>query len=148
MLIYKNDDLLNSECEYIAHQCNCVTKNSKGLAKYIFDNYPESNTYIDTNYKRIQGEISVHETDNFKIINMYVQYYPGGPKYKYKNDNEQIRLFYFKKCLEKISELNINSISFSYGIGCGLAGGNWEKYEKMLSNFTKNSGINVYIYRI
>ena len=29
----------------------------------------------------------------------------------------------------------LESVAFPYGIGCGLAGGNWEEYQAMLEEF-------------
>ena len=38
-------DLLEAKEKYIAHQCNCLTQNSAGTAKAIFDKFPYANTY-------------------------------------------------------------------------------------------------------
>lgn len=123
-----NKDILLSECDFIAHQCNCVTKKSRGLAKAIFDKYPQANTYSN-NYNRILGEISIHG----KIINMYAQKYPGGSKSE-KEYND--RLKYFKSCLKKINrEFPDKSIAMPYNIGCGLAKGKWKDYKKIIKKY-------------
>ena len=42
---------------FIGHQCNCVTKDAKGLAKQIFDAFPWANDYCTD---RIPGTIKVY----------------------------------------------------------------------------------------
>ena len=45
MIVVVEGDLLSIETDYIAHQCNCVTKAARGLAKALFAKYPEANIY-------------------------------------------------------------------------------------------------------
>ena len=35
-----NQSILEANTKYIAHQCNCITSHSAGIAKRIFDKYP------------------------------------------------------------------------------------------------------------
>lgn len=160
MITIIHDDLLNSDSKYICHQCNCVTTNSRGLSKYIFDRYPECDTY-SSDYIRIPGTISVHKINNNNsdsssdsngndtkeqyIINIYGQKYPGKPKHKIYKKN---RIKWFKRCLDKISELDVDEISIPYKIGCGLAGGNWNEYLNIIKEFSRDNNISVMIYRI
>ena len=88
----------------------------------------------------------------------YSQYRMGKPNTKYyitspKTDSNYIflstykdtyshRLEYFKICLNNLLNIlltlpNITSVIFPKYIGCGLAGGNWELYEKCISNFSE-----------
>lgn len=41
MVIYKNDDLLLSDCNVICHQVNCKGVMNAGIAKSIRKRYPE-----------------------------------------------------------------------------------------------------------
>jgi O-acetyl-ADP-ribose deacetylase (regulator of RNase III) len=132
-------NLLNSKTTYIAHQCNCVSTLSSGLAQSIFCKYPYANTYTT---KRTPGTISVHRN----VINMYAQIYPG--KSKYPNDTPDLRIQYFKSCLNEISKLKGESIAFPYNIGCGLAGGDWQKYKQLIYEFSKNTTLKVYIVHL
>lgn len=154
MLIEISGDILQSESQYIAHQCNCKSTNFSGLAKAIFIKFPVSNTYqpkVDRSggeitiktVARIPGEITIHtdEIKNKSIINMYAQIYPGGP-YSYPNgvDSEDHRLSLFKQCLENISKIeNLQSIAFPHKIGCGLANGDWNKYYKLIQDFAEEN---------
>ena len=46
MISYKNKSILELDPEiYICHQCNCESVQALGLAKAIFDKYPDSDIY-------------------------------------------------------------------------------------------------------
>ena len=151
-------DLLDATENYIVHQCNCVTNQSKFVAKQIFDKYPYSNTYkMRTTSKEthsIPGTIDImgNGTNNRYVINMYSQLYPTYAKYG--NDSIKLRQEWFKKCLECIgNELNretgehTETIAMPYKIGCGSAGGNWEVYFDMIKEFSDKYDIEVMLYK-
>ena len=119
---------------FIVHQCNCVTRSAKGLAKKIFDKYPEANIYSDGTVRR-SGDVIIRG----RIINLIGQYYPGKPKYK--NDTREIRENNFNNALKKIQLIipEHSKIYFPYNIGCGLAGGNWNNNFNMIKLFAKNN---------
>lgn len=54
-------------------------------------------------------------------------------------DNKTEREAWFQLCLSKlalrIAKLKCKNITFPYLIGCGLAGGDWSKYEKMITQW-------------
>jgi O-acetyl-ADP-ribose deacetylase (regulator of RNase III) len=141
-------DILDSKDQYIAQQCNSVTDTYKGLSKSILQKYPWANFYSE---KRALGNISIkgdEEKNQRLIIGMVAQRYPGRPKYL--NDSEELRIQWFQECLNKISKIDgLKSISFPFNIGCGLAGGNWKVYKKMLEEFAlKLPGVQVNLYKI
>ena len=120
--------LLDADIQYIAHQCNCCSQNAKGLAKAIFDKYPDA--AYPKQMRRDPGAISVHN----RVINCYSQWVPGKPV---ENDTAEMRLEWFKQCLWRITKIpGIHSVALPFGIGCGLAGGNWESdYSPLLYRF-------------
>lgn len=125
ILTYKHDKKI-----IICHQTNCKTTNPKGLSKSIFDKYPEVNIYTQN---RTPGEIIFKKTNDNKIIaNMNAQNYPGKPLYETK----EYRIELFKKCIQQLEEfVNDDYIClFPIGIGCGLAGGDWQEYYKIINN--------------
>lgn len=136
-----NCDILKFECDYIVHQCNCISKGSKGLAKRIFDTFPETNIYKNRNKPDIPGTISItklelnllNSSPNFKVINLFAQYYPG--KSNRTNDSEDLRLKWFHKGLFEISKLEPKTIAFPNGIGCRLAQGKCSKILNLINNF-------------
>ena len=151
-----NQSLLEANTKYIAHQCNCITQHSAGIAKAIFDKFPYANTYQYRPWPSILGNIDVCGTEYNRItlynypsgniyssgvdkneyryvINMYVQYYPGGPKLF---DNYELRLKNLQKCLDKVANIeNLESIGFPEGMGCRLAKGFWPDYLNILEKF-------------
>lgn len=148
-----NGDALQATEEYLAHQCNCVTNASKHMAKSMFDKYPYANTYVkrsrDKSTYNTPGTIEVlgNGTNQRYIINMYSQYYPSTAKYN--NDSTNLRIQWFQQCLKHISLIpNIKNIAMPYNIGCGSAGGDWNVYFKMISDFAEKYNIDVVLYKL
>jgi O-acetyl-ADP-ribose deacetylase (regulator of RNase III) len=140
-----NADLLTSDTDYIAHQCNSSHNRNFGLSSVISKMYPKANIY-NGKYEalnRIPGTIIIRD----KVIAMIAQVSQGKPK---KPETKLSRQQLFQSCLDEIAKIpNIKSIAFPYCIGCGLAGGDWDKYLTMISNWcVVNSHINVKIYRV
>ena len=120
-------NLLDSTEDFMVQQCNCITNYPKGLAKTMFQTYPEADTYT-TGIHRMPGTIHVFG----RVVNLYGQVYPGRPRFS-KQRASRIRLF--QKGLDKILELAPSSVAFPHRIGCGLAGGDWKVYSKMIRDF-------------
>lgn len=147
-------DILEAKDRYIARQCNCTSSNYKGLSKAIVTHFPWATFYLED--KRKPGTISIKGTgDQRKIIGMYAQRYIGYPSDALHNnqrlqgpDTYALRLNWFESCLNEISMIpDIQSIGFPKNIGCGLAGGNWEDYFKLISRFAlENKHIQITIY--
>lgn len=147
-------DLLLSNEQYIAHQCNCLTQKSAGTAKAIFDQFPYSNTYADRVDPDVMGTIKIlgNGLEQRYIINMFAQYYPGKSKYPNSNiDGIKVREKAFHQCLLRIAKLpGLKSIAFPWRIGCNLGGGNWDHYLGTLTNFaqyvkaTQNTQVIIY----
>jgi hypothetical protein len=115
----------------------------------MFQKYPYANIYRERKEKSMPGHIVVkgNGKDERMVINMLAQYYPGPSKYG--NDSEEKRLQWFQDCLDEMSELISENVSFAfpYQIGCGLAGGKWGSYLAMIENFQKKHKILVCIMK-
>ena len=140
-----NDDLLDHDARYIVHQCNCISKTWSGLADAIFQKYPYSNIYQERQlgkYIHTPGEIYIRGdgANNRYIINATAQIYPGKPSSKeFLNfvDGIKDRKQFFYNCLMAIADVkDLHSVAFPYKIGCGLAGGDWKIYSKILEKFS------------
>lgn len=60
---YRDGDLLQSDTQYICHQCNCMTTRPKGLARSLFRAFPFADVYskrLQTGQEDSPGTISVH----------------------------------------------------------------------------------------
>lgn len=141
-------DILSCTAKYIAHQVNCRSKLSKGLSYDLFQKYPYANVYADGT-KRVPGNIIIRgngEDERF-VINMAAQYYPSKPK---QHDTSEARLKWFRECLVQIRYTikDLESIAFPYKIGCGLAGGDWNKYLQLLEEFAQNTDAEVYVCKL
>jgi O-acetyl-ADP-ribose deacetylase (regulator of RNase III) len=157
MLKIVNGSLLDSDCQYIAHQCNCYSRRGAGLASAIFKAFPWADVYSSRsergNNASLFGSITVHgdpkRTQRY-IINIYGQLKPGKPSPG--RDFATSRLEAFSKALNQIAEApGLESIGFTYGIDCGLAGGDWNEYEILLEGFAERvseMGVSVILYRL
>lgn len=137
-------DLLDAPTQYIAHQCNCCSRGAAGIAKQIFERFPDA--AYPRQRVRDPGTISVHSN---RVINCYAQLVPGKPC---KNDTAEMRLRWFRQCLFAITKIEgIRSVALPFGIGCGLAGGNWNReYIPLLTRFDiycQSKGIEVIMCR-
>lgn len=56
----RTGDLLQATEQYIAHQCNCVSRGARGLAKTLFAKYPHANVYQSRKSPSQPGTILVH----------------------------------------------------------------------------------------
>lgn len=165
-------DLLTCQDPVIVHQTNCVTTRGAGLAHLIFNKYPYSDVYkirkskpgnkfafkeacdtpgtIKTRSPPVVHVESVGEssigTSGPVVVNLFGQYNIGGPK----KDNYQ-REGWFKSGLDELREFMVKdgykSCAFPYKIGCGLGGGKWKNYEKMIKEFAKDVPFDVNIIR-
>jgi O-acetyl-ADP-ribose deacetylase (regulator of RNase III) len=159
-------NILDAKEKYIVQQCNCLTVKSHGLSKTLAQHYDWGDIYatrraikgrncaISTD-RAVPGTISILESpeQDKAIICMFAQWTPGKPGvYKsypeYAKDTYANRERWFKKCLEEMKKLNTEVIAFPWRIGCGLAGGNWSIYKKLLEEFSKESGIKCVLYKL
>jgi hypothetical protein len=144
---YIESDLLNYPV--IAHQCNCKTTYGAGLYNSIVAKYPYADVY-SSGLTREPGNIAVRTVQNSAtVICMFAQVFPG--KQGKRSDGKEDRLRYFSLCLGKIAKLPIPldiPIAFPYKIGCGLAGGQWRDYERLLGDFANSSGCKILIVKL
>ena len=139
--IFKSVDYTNNK-HILVHQCNCVTNSAKGLAKIVFDIYPEANIYKIRNYDiSIPGEICII----FPVVNLFGQYSPGKSN---KRETKKQRLEWFKMCLFNLKDNipdGVEHINFPWEIGCGMGGGNWDDYFALLNEFASLLPKNIYV---
>lgn len=151
-------NLLEADTQYIAHQCNCLTLKGANLSKIIFSTFPYADIYktrVRKHWKESRDKpgniiIKGNGEDKRYVINMLGQLFPGSPRYPDSvTDGYKSREKYFKECLTAILEEipNLKSIAFPWKIGCGMAGGDWNIYFKMIEDFSNCTKGDVFIYR-
>ena len=141
-------DILNSTEPVVLHQVNCKGVMGAGLAKKIRDKYPK----VYKSYKEVcnkntdtflLGKIQIVNVGNEKfIINLFAQLnYGKGERF---TDYNSLRscLFLVKKYTPR------NSIAIPWGLGCGLAGGDWVKVVEIIEEVFEGSNIEIVIYKL
>lgn len=99
---------------------------------------------------------------------LFAQFAPGKPQTYHKNitkyhgfkDDKYERIMWFMESLNNLNNQIKNlllssdvlpqniSIAFPKYIGCGLAGGDWNDYYKMIVDFGQKTGYNIYIVEL
>jgi O-acetyl-ADP-ribose deacetylase (regulator of RNase III) len=144
MLHYETGDLINEDYPVFCHQVNCKGVMGAGIAKQIKNTYPEVyKEYKDicNNDKAILGVCHFTKTHDGRIcIDMFAQ---DG----YGKDKCYTSYSAFRSCLRGIRHFltytNRNSVAFPFGIGCGLAGGDWNKIEEMIKELAVDFDVTI-----
>lgn len=146
-------DIFNSKEKYLVHQTNCISRGASGIARLIFDKFPYSNCYQNRNCSDIPGtnKIFGNGIDQRFVVNMMAQYAPGKIDELSRSDKAFMRHYYFHNCLIELAKVeNLKSVVFPAGIGCDIAGGNWEVYlgeiKEFYYNVNKTQKVDVSVY--
>lgn len=151
MTVILRGSLLTSGCPILCHQVNCRGVMDKGLARLIRLKYPKAfyeyeklcEQYKDNPADLLGTAQIVQIKPNTAIANLFAQdwYGHGGRFTDYRAlENCMIALKY------QIPE-NINIIGFPYGMGSGLAGGNWKVIKRLIDKHFDNTRYSCRIYR-
>lgn len=147
-------DVFNSGADIICHQVNCLGIMGGGIALEIRKRYPDVyNVYhkycMDhENAKDLLGKVLFCEAFSsngkmFEIANMFSQLdIGGGCKTRYDE---------LEKALKTVRDVAIRhnrSVAIPYGIGCGLAGGNWDIVYATILNVFNDTDVDVTIYKL
>jgi hypothetical protein len=163
--------------ENVVQQCNSRTTKPHGLSYDLYKEYNlcpyiltdeqkiraykrkfstgYSDEFIIQEYNRIKqnirdpvdymelGSVKVNKSERITLYSLIAQKYPGVSKYN--NDSPAMRLKWFTQALNTI---NVDVLYIPYKIGCGLAGGDWNKYKTVIEEYTHNKNVKVYICKI
>ena len=153
---------------YIVQQCCCVSTYTAGLSQAIAKKWPALNPYksrkaipgtrratLETRAE--PGTASILKTSSANLVCLYGQYGPGKPgvyrddEIEPYDDGPKARLGFFKWALEDMSSTIEDgaTLYFPHGIGCGLAGGDWDAYKSALVVFARtHPSYNVVVVRL
>lgn len=145
MITNKNGNLLEAnDVDVILHVANLFHTFGAGIAKQIKEKFPNSYKADLATKKGDKNKLGTYSFafDSGKfIVNMYAQdgfAQPGKPATDYVA---------FKKAITKIENHFIGKvIGVPHGIGCGLAGGDWNIVKGILVEIFKDKG-NLIIYK-
>lgn len=163
-IVYLNNDILNESANIICHQVNCMGVMGAGLARQIRSRFP----FVYSEYKNLCDEYkttrrklfllgkaqivdlqncrSMHSPLNdflydnsISVCNLFGQYEYGRGVH---TESDSLKAAILNLCF-LISQPNDEKlttvISVPYGLGCGLAGGNWSDIEPLIIS-TFNEG--------
>lgn len=161
--IYESN-ILDSDAQVIVlvvptSNCLKTCKKGKGLAASITERFPYADFYTNRKKDCVPGSIEMRGGKGIGrfVCAFYAQIRPGKPiegsseerssGFSNERDREEKRIQYFAKCLIALGSVkNLREVAFPYKIGCGLAGGNWEKYLNMIKEFAiSNKNVKVFI---
>lgn len=130
--------------------CNCVTTVGKGLSDSIAEKYPYADFYTNNPQRKV-GTIEIRGGGTAAerwICAMYAQHHPGKASAR-DDDTVKNRVVWFKECLRRIATIkNLRSIAFPRKIGCGLAGGDWTVYRKIIEEWAVSFAGAVKVYLV
>lgn len=129
------------EFDLIAHGCNCHKSMGAGIARQIRDAYPTA--YVaDWHDKRDPLQrLGDYTYDPYcDIYNLYTQFNPG----------KDLNYVALTMCFIKLNKLySFSKTPARLGlpqIGCGIAGGDWDKVREIIKETLTNFDVTVVIY--
>ena len=147
MIINKTGDLLKSDCQLIAHQVNVYGVMGGGIARQIAELYPgceqkyhEYCNKHDFSFDRLQCKVYYHDNGNIIIANIFSQM--EAPKNGTLTDYEALKIG-LKLTKQFAKKFNL-TIGIPHGIGCGIAGGDWNIVHNILKEVYTYYDITVY----
>ena len=128
----------------ILHGCNCHHRMGAGIAKYLRAVYPQVFTADVSQTKQSDrkklGTYSVAKVaPNLHILNCYTQY-----DYKHYEGHAPVDYDAIRDCLKKVNIEYDGWEIRSPKIGCGLAGGDWDRVEQIFQEELNNQDVTIY----
>lgn len=143
MIKIVNGNILNCAEDVTVHQVNIQGVMGGGVARQLANKYKGLEGFyskhcsiLDNDYEVLGGTTLIYEENNKIICNIFSQ------KPNFDTDYNAI-----KKCLEyvKLWASNNNlSICIPYGIGCGIANGNWDIVYKIIEKVFSDYDVTLY----
>ena len=148
MIKYLKGDLFKAKEELLIHGCNCFQCMGAGVAAIVKKLYPEAQIVDDMSMygdKKKLGSYTCTDPNphyyypeqDLIVVNAYTQFSMG--RSKINADYEAI-----KKVMEKIKVDFEGYTKAMPKIGAGLAGGDWEKIEKIINEVFGDEEVVVY----
>jgi len=141
-------NLLSSNCDIIAHGCNCFNNMGGGIAYQIQALFPEAQkvdfftTKIGDRNK--MGTFTKATQGDKTIYNLYTQYKYGHDKVYVEYDKLKESMIALKNDLIKQNLYESSKIGFPR-IGCGLARGDWGIVKEIIEKVFDDKEVFVYV---
>jgi O-acetyl-ADP-ribose deacetylase (regulator of RNase III) len=137
------DVFADRKINFLAHCCNMQNVMGAGIAKYIKRLYPEAyeaDTKWFLNKNPDFSHMSMAKIGvNRYVANIYGQRYYG-------TENRQLNYAYLKLGLSQLARVTDGGdcIGLPYGMGCGLAGGDWDIVQPIIEEVFINHNVKIY----
>jgi len=147
MIIEKVGNLLDHVNNgIIAHGCNCRGGFGAGFAKYVGEKYPETKRGYISKYNKEGWKLGDIQLVKVKP-DLYVANMATQDRF-WKEYEGEVLVDYVALC-DALEELKKKSLELGLPIyipkiGCGLAGGNWEKVKKYINLIFEDTDITVF----
>jgi hypothetical protein len=177
---YVTGDICTCGDDFIVQQCNCLTISAHGLSQTLATRFPYANPYenrrsIGGRNLAIEGDRDVPGTIKIfydlrdisqpRIVCLFGQWRPGKiqtpyfmnyPESSPPETSHQRELWFqegwsrFIGFIRQAGYNRIVTVAVPYKIGCGLAGGSWERYQSYLTRIQENNRdiIRIRLYRL
>ncbi len=158
---YIQGDIIESKADCIVQQVNAVTKTSRGLSASIAKAFPYADLYSIRTSKSEMATVILSEkcSSPTTIAHFVAQLAPGKPGAYCKlygidpaDDTAEKRLEAFTTCLQSLlviaSEKKWKRVAFPARVACGLAGGDWATYKKLLETFASTCDTTIEIWEL
>ncbi len=146
-IITRVGNLLDSTAPILCQQVNCERKMGAGLAKQIVQRYPDVLQAFRNNDPILGGVFLYTLPTGQKLANLYAQSHTRRYDGECCTDYEALRTALHQVRIYARSQA-IPLIAIPYGMGCGLAGGDWGVVSAMVENVFNQSGVEVEAWRL
>lgn len=156
MIYIQNGDLLKSNCDIIAHCCNCQGGFGSGIAGQIRKQFPYAYQAFVSDTRKPEEKLGTYsiglslDNNTPDIFNLYGQLYygPGDKQYVDYRALLQSMLDMLETIIDWRSKTTKRfKIGMPYLIGCGLAGGDWRTVEELILNVSCQYSTDINLYR-
>lgn len=140
-----------SKPTYICQQVNCKGVTGAGLAMQIRSQWPVVyRRYLGLCYGDDGNKLGTYQEvlvePKLYIVNLFGQDGYGRDKRQTNYAALAAALFsFFRDCAQKNQDATIR---LPYGLGCGLAGGDWDMVFAIITDAAKTSNLDVEIWRL
>lgn len=141
-LQYIRGNLLTSDCDVIAHGCNCYNAMTGGIARAIAHMYPGAERADSATERADESQLGsfTYTRGNPSVFNLYTQYEPGA-NIDYDAVRGAFKAFYHHLKSHNMLDLKIGIPK----IGAGIAGGDWGRISKIIESIWQEGQIYVYV---
>lgn len=145
----------NGDINILFHCCNMQNTFGAGIAKEIKERYPRAYD-ADTQWSQHTGKRKYYSCAVFPdsvckaIFNLYGQQFYGTYGSYYKQYGRQLNYTYLTLALTQAVEWvhKEHVIGIPYGMGCGLAGGDWVKVYSLIKQVLPEHQVKIYRKRV